>query len=264
MIMLDLITPVVLTYNEAPNIGRCLDRLRWASCTVVVDSGSTDGTAAIVQDHPNAVMHPRPFDNHTAQWNYGLDLARTPWVLSLDADYMLGDALIEELKTLTPTGEVDAYYAPFRYCIEGRPLRACLYPPRAVLFRKDRCRYVQDGHTQLLRVPGKAVHLTSPIDHDDRKPLSHWIWSQDRYASLEAEKLTHADPAGLRFQDRLRMRIIFAPAMTLCYTLFVRGVVLDGWPGWYYAFQRTLAEILLSLRLLEKRFAARPGTASGT
>ena len=37
------------------------------------------------------------------------------------------------------------------------------------------------------------------------------------------------------------------------YLLFGRGLILDGWPGWYYVFQRTIAEMLLSLRLLTER-----------
>jgi len=34
------------------------------------------------------------------------------------------------------------------------------------------------------------------------------------------------------------------------YLLFARGLVLDGWGGWFYVCQRTIAETLLSLRLL--------------
>lgn len=247
------VTPLVLTYNESPNISRCLARLAWAARIVVVDSGSTDDTAALVASHAGTDLHLRPFDNHTRQWNHGLDLVTTPWVLSLDADYVLTDAFITQLDTLSPAEDIDAFYAPFRYCVAGKPLRACLYPPRAVLFRKDRCRYVSDGHTQLLHVPGKSLSLTAPIDHDDRKPLTRWFWAQDRYALLEAEKLSQADPTTLRLQDKLRLKIIYAPLVTLFYTLFVRGVILDGWRGWYYAFQRTVAELMLSLRLLERK-----------
>lgn len=250
---LDDITPLVLTYNEAPNIARCLDKLRWARRVVVVDSASTDETETLVAQFPNTQWEVRKFDDHTTQWSYGVDLAHTDWVLSLDADYVLTDALVEELRGLQPPDEVDAYFAAFRYCIEGHPLRACLYPPRAVLFRKSRCRYMQDGHTQLLSIPGKSLHLSAAIDHDDRKSLTRWIWSQDRYALLEAEKLSKADTATLRLQDKLRLKLVYAPVVTLLYTLFVRQVILDGWRGWFYAFQRMLAEIMLSLRLLERR-----------
>jgi glycosyltransferase involved in cell wall biosynthesis len=247
------VTPLVLTFNEAPNIARCLERLSWASRIVVVDSVSTDETARLVRGFPNAELHERRFDNHTAQWNFGVDLVQTPWVLSLDADYMLNDHFNSALLSLTPSDEVDAYYVPFRYCIQGQPLSSCLYPPRAALFQKDRCRYVEDGHTQLLSVQGKTATLSTPIDHDDRKPLSRWLWAQDRYAALEATKLLGADPSSLRLQDRLRLWMAPAPMVAFVYTLFARGLIRDGWRGWYYVFQRTLAEILLSLHLLEHK-----------
>lgn len=252
---LDDITPLVLTYNEAPNIARCLERLGWAKRVLVVDSCSNDETAALVGRFANAELHERKFDDHTTQWNVGVDLVSTRWVLSLDADYLLTDEFISELHALSVDDDVDAFFVPFRYCIFGRPLRACLYPPRAALFRKDRCRYVPDGHTQLLQVPGKSLAMRAPIDHDDRKSLSRWFVSQDKYAQLEVEKLCAADPAKLRLQDRLRLKMIYAPIITLVYTLFARGVIFDGWRGWFYAFQRTVAEVMLSLRLLERHLS---------
>ncbi len=54
-------------------------------------------------------------------------------------------------------------------------------------------------------------------------------------------------------RDRLRLKIYFAPPVMFVYLLFARGLILDGWPGWYYVMQRTLAELLLSLRLLTER-----------
>ena len=70
--MLDQITPLILTYNEAPNISRTLDSLRWASEVVVVDSFSTDETATIAASHPNVRVIQRAwqimfFQNHGAR-----------------------------------------------------------------------------------------------------------------------------------------------------------------------------------------------------
>lgn len=249
----DVITPLVLTWNEEPNLRRCLERLRWAREVVVIDSGSTDGTAAIAAEFPNVRWRVRPFDDHTAQWNFGVDVVGTNWVLALDADYVLGAGFEDELAGLPADTPHDAFFAGFRYLIEGRPLRACLYPPRAVLFRRDRCRYREDGHTQLLEIPGSSAMLSARIDHDDRKPLSRWLVSQDKYAKLEAEKLLSLPAEELHFNDRLRRTMILGPVLVFFYTLIVRGLILDGWAGWFYTFQRTLAEIMLSLRLLEKR-----------
>lgn len=246
------ITPLVLTYNEAPNIRRTLERLAWAREVVVIDSGSGDETGEIARSFPNARVLTRAFDDHTTQWNFGVDATETLWVLALDADYVLGDGFEDELARLVPRDDTDAYFAGFRYLINGTPLRASLYPPRAVLFRKDRCRYHEDGHTQLLHIPGRSERLDSLIDHDDRKPLSRWFASQDKYAVLEAAKLMTLPSSALRLQDRIRRTLVLGPFFVLFYTLIVRGTLLDGWHGWYYAFQRVVAELMLSLRLLEK------------
>jgi hypothetical protein len=121
------------------------------------------------------------------------------------------------------------------------------------LFRRETCRYIQDGHTQLLDAPGHVLSLQNPIDHDDRKPLSRWIVSQDKYAQLEAAKLLMTSNEDLRIQDRLRRTGWAAIPATIIYTLFVKRTILDGWRGWFYTLQRTIAEILLAMRLLEKR-----------
>ncbi|MBL9179960.1 MAG: glycosyltransferase family 2 protein [Verrucomicrobiaceae bacterium] len=254
------ITPLILTWNEEPNLRRCLERLRWAKEVVILDSGSTDATAAIAAEFPNTRLLVRPFDDHTTQWNHGVDACGTNWILSLDCDYVLCPGFEEELSKLEEATAFDAFYASFRYLIFGKPLRACLYPPRAVLFRKDRCRYIADGHTQVLSIPGIVAHLVTKIDHDDRKPLSRWFSSQDKYALLEAEKL--AARTRLSPQDRIRRFIVIAPWLVFFFTLIVRGTLLDGWRGWFYAFQRMAAEIMLSLRLLERRFVTSGGHSS--
>ena len=247
------ITPLVLTFNEAPNIGRCLERLRWAARIVVLDSGSTDETAKIVQAFPNAELHVRPFDDHAAQWNHGLGLVRSPWVLSLDADYLVPETFPGEVERFLSDDGLDAILVRFRYLVFGRPLRASLYPPRAALFRRDRCRYETDGHTQLLAVRGRSTTVETRFDHDDRKPLGRWLDAQGKYARLEADKLLSTPPPALTIQDRLRRTMVLGPPAVFAYTLIGSGAILDGWPGWYYTCQRTVAEIMLSLHLLDRR-----------
>lgn len=248
------ITPLILTYNEEANVARTLAGVAWASYVVVVDSGSSDDTLRHLSERANVTVCERAFDNHTAQWNFGLDQIRTQWVLALDADYVCPDSLVNELQELEPTQ--DAYAANFRYCIYGRPLRGTLYPSRVVLFRADRYRYRQDGHTQVLDVSGPIGQLRSVIDHDDRKPLARWLESQAKYADLEVEKLLATPHAQLGWKDRLRKKIVFAPVLTLLYCLFGKGLVLDGWPGIFYTLQRVYAELLLAMKLVEKKVAS--------
>ncbi len=247
------ITPFLLTYNEKPNIGRALDRLAWATQILIVDSFSDDGTLEIAAQYPQVRLVQRKFDSFADQCNFGLEQIQTPWVLSMDADYILSEFYEGELGALQPHEVIDAYYARFRYVVFGRPLRGSLYPPRAVLFRKERCNFYNDGHTQRLKVNGPSDTLNSIILHDDRKPLSRWLKSQDGYTLKEADKLTRARREELRIQERLRLLIVPAPVFVLFYCLFIKGLILDGFPGWFYVWQRVLAEVMLSLRLLEKR-----------
>ena len=243
--MLDQITPLILTRNEAPNIARTLGQLRWAAEIVVVDSVSDDDTAAIARSFPNVRVVERPFDSHAAQWQFGVEQVRTPWVLTLDADYFVPDAAVRELAALAPPPGVAAYEARFRYAIDGRPLRAALYPPRPVLLRIGAFEIWQDGHTQRTRVLGRTETLREPFVHDDRKPWSRFVERQRFYAREEAEKLRAADPRTLNAAARLRKLRSVAPFAVLAHTLFVKGLVLDGRAGWRYAKERFVAEWLL-------------------
>jgi glycosyltransferase involved in cell wall biosynthesis len=251
--MFDQITPLILTYNEAPNIGRTLERLRWARDIVVVDSFSDDETLKIVSRFPQVRMFQRKFDNHGAQWSFGLNETgiATDWVLALDADFVLSPELVDEIGSLKPASGTRGYQAGFTYCVKGRPLRSGLLRAQTVLYRKSFAAYAQDGHTQRLLLQGKVETLRSRILHDDRKPLSRWFASQSRYMSLEAKKLLASEPGSLGRADRIRRWRVIAPLAVLFSCLIARGGVLDGWPGFYYAFQRMLAELLLSLYLIE-------------
>jgi len=170
--MLREITPVILTYDEAPNVRRTLDKLTWASRTFVVDSFSTDETLQIARSFPQVRIVQRRFDTFAGQCNFAIRQVTTPWVLSLDADYVLTNVLIEELSQLSPDSGVCGYRAVFRYCIYGRPLRGPLYPPRTVLYRPEEACYHDEGHGHRVHVEGDVKALRSPILHDDRKPLS--------------------------------------------------------------------------------------------
>ena len=244
-------TALILTYNEENNIERTLAALSWIREVVIVDSGSTDRTLEIAQtSRPNVRIVKRAFDTHATQWNFGLAQVSTSWVLTLDADYEVSPELVEEIQRLQPDEDVAGYEAQFEYRIFGRPLRASVYPPRIVLFRRDRATYYDEGHTQRLRANGRVISLSGPIYHDDRKSFGHWLGAQNRYAKLEARHLHRVPWNQLGLADRLRRTIFFAPPAMFLYLMFARGLVLDGWPGWFYVCQRTLAELLLSIRLL--------------
>ena len=247
--MLDRITPLILTRDEEANIGRTLTQLAWAREVIIVDSLSSDGTVSIARQFANVRVVPRTFDSHAAQWAFGVEQVTTPWVLTLDADYFVTDAFVRELASLDPPPDVAACEAGFIYAVNGRPLRAALYPPRAVLLRRGAFEIWQDGHTQRVRVHGRVERLRVPLIHDDRKDLRRFIDRQKKYMRQEAAKLRATPWNALPVSGRVRKLRVIAPFATLFYTLFMKRAVLEGRAGLRYAAERFLAEAVLSIEL---------------
>jgi glycosyltransferase involved in cell wall biosynthesis len=245
------ISALILTYNEEENISRTINALKRLDQVIVLDSGSTDRTAKIVQEFPNATLHVRPFDSMMNQWNFGHSLASHDWILSLDADYRVSTELLDEISQLdlTKTG----YEAPFRYCIYGHPIRSAVLPPRIIYYNRHLSKYIQDGHTQkLVAVEENVGKLQNPIFHDDRKNLNRWLWSQQVYSGQELTKLMHSQDS-LSFVDRLRKKTFLTPFLIFFYCFIWKGGILEGRKGLFYAVQRLYAETILVMRIMDQK-----------
>jgi glycosyltransferase involved in cell wall biosynthesis len=256
--MLDQITPVILTRDEEANLARTLAQLTWAKDVVVVDSFSTDATIAIARRFPNLRVVERAFDSLAGQSNFGLAEARTPWALLLDADYFVTDALIDELRSLEPAAGIRAYRASFDYAVNGRTLRGSLYPRRIALLHREHASVWQDGHAHRVLADGDVADLRAKIIHDDRKPFSRFVDRQRKYMREEALKIRNANPHSLSMSGRVRKLIVVAPFAVVVHALFVKGLILDGLPGLRYAWERFVAELILSRELLRRHAVATP------
>jgi len=246
-----LLQALILTKNEEPNLGRVLDKLTWLEKIIIVDSFSTDNTLRIGRTYPNVTFYQRSFDTHANQWNYGLGLVKSKWVLTLDADYVLTEAFAKETMGFLETGNKVAYYSKFKFLVYGRSLMGDNTTPRPVLFKLSHCAYFDDGHTQRLNINGDTGFFNSPILHDDRKSLSRWLNNQDSYSLKEAHKLM-TQREGLSLSSRFRKNRVLAPMLVFFHCLFVKGLIFSGWSGWYYTLQRTMVEMLLAIRLIEE------------
>ena len=241
------ITPVILTYNEEPNLRATLGSLLWAPRVVVLDSGSSDRTEEIARSFANVAWHVREFDSHAPQWSYairetGID---SRYVLALDADMRLGDGFREELAQFAmQTGR--AGLVPFEYRVHGRALMGSIYPAQVRVFAKEEIRIGQHGHTQVFE-PGAPLYcFRSKLIHEDRKPFGRWLSNQLKYAALEAERIRTASTHSLR--DRLRQSGL-SPAIWGGYAYLRAGGPLKGRASRAYAHERMVFEGLLA-RLL--------------
>ncbi len=260
------IAVVILTKNERDNIERTLSHLTWASEVVVVDSISDDGTVELAQAFDNVRVEQRPFDQHARQWNFavhGTGIER-PWILALDADFIVGSDVVSELRDLQPPDAIAGYNASFIYSQNGQPLRGTLFPARPVLFRRARGRYYQHGHSQREAIDGPLGELKAKIIHDDRKPLGRWLESQGRYSKLESRDLMKTPWSQMRWQTKLRTVPGIAPALSFFAAYVLKRGILDGKAGLDYALQRAVAEGILSIQLIRSRTLGEPEVAAAS
>jgi glycosyltransferase involved in cell wall biosynthesis len=246
------ITPVVLTYNEEVNIHRTLRSLSWAERVVVVDSGSTDATQEIARSFSNVDWRFRSFDSFKGQYEYAIHRTGvgTDYVLALDADMVVSEALIAEIESSFLCGKFAGGLFLFEFYIAGNPLAGSLYPPQSRLFVPDKVDISQVGHGHKFDVDGPVYRFKNPLIHDDRKSLEHWVSSQLSYSSIEAERVV--TDGSHKWRDRLRSLGLMPPlAGALAYVR--AGGPWGGAAAVHYAYERAVYECLLAMRLMSSR-----------
>jgi glycosyltransferase involved in cell wall biosynthesis len=255
--MLDKITPVILTYNEAPNIGRTLDSLRWAGAVVVLDSGSSDETQDIAARYSNVKWFQRTFDSHQAQWEYAIRETGilTEYVLALDADMEVTAEFRDELQNKFLPGGFPGGDVPFVYSYYGRTLAGSLYPNQIRVFRSAEVVVTQVDHTQHFAVQGTVYKFRSRIIHDDRKSLERWVAAQLSYQVLNDDAIT-GNGGQSRLKYSLRRAGIMPPLVGLLAYLRSGGP-FGGAASARYAYERMVCEGLLAIRLMNGRLKAR-------
>lgn len=238
------ITGVILARDEAAHIGACVDGLRpWVGRVIVLDSGSTDRTRDIAKEH-GALVIARPFDNYAAQRQAALDCLDTPWILFVDADERMTDALGAELHNLLAeagaAGEALAgVWLPRRNFIAGREVRGGgFYPDYQLrLLRRDRSRYVPEREVhEIVQVAGDESFATQPLLHFNYRDWPQFHRKQPVYARYEARILAargiRPRPHNFVLQPLREFRRRFFTLRG--YEDGLHGLRLALWLAWYY------------------------------
>src|SRR5580658_5452307 len=185
------ISLVVITFNEAPAIARCLDSVDFAAEKIVVDCGSEDDTRAIALAHGARVVE-QAWLGFGAQRNFASDLASHDWILSLDADEALSPELAGEMKQRLP-GLLDSNASAgilYRTAwFMGRPLRwyrAMVHERKARIYHRRRARWSDVRVHESLRYEGAELVFKCALMHYLNPTLVHHELKSLRYAELKA------------------------------------------------------------------------------
>jgi glycosyltransferase involved in cell wall biosynthesis len=181
---------IVITKNEAANIGACLDSVAFADERIVVDDHSEDGTADIA-GRSGARVVARRFDGFGPQKNHALSLAEGDWVLALDADERVSPSLRQAIESAIAQPASDGYEIPRLSSFCGRPMRHSGWYPDYVLrlFRRGRARFTDDLVHERVVCDGAVARLKEPLLHAPVVRLEDALSRMDRYSTAGAAML---------------------------------------------------------------------------
>jgi len=226
------ITATIITLNEERNIARAIESLRCADEILIVDSGSVDRTVELANNLGARVIE-AGWRGYAAQKNWAAEQASHDWILSLDADEALSEALEAELWTLKKTGaRHDGYTMPRLARYLGRwILHSGWYPDRKVrLYDRRKAQWVGEFVHESVVVTGRVAHLESNLLHFTCESLSEHLKTLDRYTTLAAQEI-----AARRMHVPLH-RLIFDPGWTFFKSYVLQRGFQDGLEGLTIAY----------------------------
>lgn len=236
---------IVITKNEAHCIGECLRSVAFADELIVVDSGSSDQTVEICREL-GARVEITDWPGFGPQKNRALDLATGDWVLSLDADEAVSDALREEILQAMAAGAHEVYELPRLSSYLGRPMRhSGWWPDRVVrLFRRGCARFSPDLVHEKLVFPGRAGRLRAPLSHEAFTSIEEVLDKINRYSSAGAEM------ARQRGRSSSLGLAIVKGIVSFLRTYVFRAGFLDGREGFMLAVSNAEGTYYRQLKLM--------------
>ncbi len=220
------LTVVVITWNNADSLDRCLAEVDWAEEIVVLDSGSTDATVAIARRHGARVAE-HPFDDYGPQKQRAIDMASHDWILNLDADEILSPGTREVIEEALRSPDAAGYRLPRR---------------ERMFWDVQHRRSHRNGHLRLFdrrrgRMNDVEVHAAVEVDgpvrtlhgadfvNDGDADIAARVDKINRYSSgLVANKMR-------RRQRFTGLRMVCYPPLFFLRQYLVKRYFLNGWAG---------------------------------
>jgi len=222
---------VIIARNEAANIRDCLASVAFADEIIVVDSESTDATAAICREAGARVIV-QPFVGFGQQKNAGIVRATGDWILNLDADERVTEGLRDEIQAVIAAPEpADGYWIARQNFFGDRWVRHGGWWPDYTLrlFRRGKGRYNEHPVHAAVQLDGTAGKLRQPMRHYTCRDFAAFSDRQMRYAETIARELHREGRRAGPLDVALR------PAFTFFKMYVLRAGFLDGTVGWQLA-----------------------------
>lgn len=190
-----MISVVILTKNEEQNIGKCLESVKWCDEIIIIDDNSLDKTVEIAKKYKTTIYKHALNNNFSAQRNFGISKAKHNWILFVDSDEVVSDALAYEISNAIQLkdqnlNDFNGFYIrrtdlmwgkQFNYGETGniRLLR---------LAKKDSGLWIGLAHEKW-KIKGSIGNLINPLFHFPHKTLEEFLEKINFYTDIRAKEL---------------------------------------------------------------------------
>lgn len=245
-----MVSIVIITLNEAKRIANTLkSAVKLSSDIVVVDSGSTDDTKAICLSFENVRFFERKWDGYSNQKNFGNEMAKYDWVLSIDADEVIDNELAISIKNQLQQPLLDAYNIRFNTYVGNTKIRFGAWNPEKHirLFNKKAIRWsILEVHECLtVNNSHKIGQLEGRIHHYSYTDAAKLKVKAELYADLFVKRMNQIGK-----KPKVH-KLIFSPPFTFINEYFIRLGILDGVLGFHIAYQNSRYTFLKYYKCLQ-------------
>jgi len=241
---------VIITHNEEKRIRPTLESVKWCDEIIVVDSCSTDKTVDICQEYNHCQVYTQPFLGFGLQKRFAVEKATNDWILSVDADEVMTDALQKEIKTLMskPTIPYSGFYLPitlvfmnrvFKYGSENKKLHLRL-------FNRNACNFNDKNLHETVEATGTTSKLENEILHYSYIDIEQYFHKFNNYTTAYAKDNLHKGKKTNVFAAVLKFKFYFFKLY------FVRLNFLNGYPGVVWSLFSSFYILVKKAKLYEK------------
>ncbi len=257
------VTVLIAAKNEEVNLSKCISALSDFDRVVVIDSGSTDRSATVSRAHGAEVVNFEYYGGYPKKRQWAMDSLEisTPWVLLLDADEVVTEEFVTELRTVLHNPDSkDGYLVTKGFHFLGRKFRYGGFSHSAVLlFKTGKARFEHlidessealdmEVHERLI-VAGEIGRIATPLIHEDFKGLEAYVARHNKYSTWEANvrsqhlsnrewgksairpRLFGNEQERRRFLKQVAIRFPFEPLLWFIYHYVFKLGFLEGRRG---------------------------------
>lgn len=247
------LTVAIITLNAASLLKPCLASVGFADEILIVDSGSTDGTAEVALA-TGARIEQKEWLGFGRQKAHAVSLARNDWVLCLDADERVTDRLADSIRAAMANPRYHAYRMARRNRFLGRWLKHGEgYPDFSLrLFHRAHAGWSSDEVHEAVLTTVDVGRLEGDLLHDSAEDVATYLAKQNRYTSLQAQSM---------FAQGVRAsywHLLASPLVRFVKFYVLRLGFLDGGPGFAHVVIGCGNTFHKYLKLIELQKSERP------